>query len=236
MKTCVYARVSTREQTEGFGLDVQINRCLADIKRREWDAPLVLREHISTRIKQHSMLLSGAMEYCAATGSALVVAKIDRLGRDIVPICEAMTHAQVNDYPLVVLQPAVDTTSMWGRAMVQMAAIFAEIEREIIRERVWSGLKEAQRAGVHTGRPVTHPPELVDEIVRLHDIEGLVSWQKVARRLDMDGVFKPVHGGKWDGTSLRRMYMKRMGVPQPRQVRAEAEFARMMRQNNGVGS
>jgi DNA invertase Pin-like site-specific DNA recombinase len=47
----------------------------------------------------------------------------------------------------------MDATTPHGRAMLQMAAVFAELERDMIRERVVAGLKRARAQGVTLGRP-----------------------------------------------------------------------------------
>jgi DNA invertase Pin-like site-specific DNA recombinase len=51
------------------------------------------------------------------------------------------------------LSEDVNTTTPQGRAMMQMIGVFAEFEREIIRERTKSGLEEARRKGKVGGRP-----------------------------------------------------------------------------------
>src|SRR5271169_145728 len=48
---------------------------------------------------------------------------------------------------------AMDATTPHGRAMLQMAAVFAELERAMIRERVNAGLARAKAAGKTLGRP-----------------------------------------------------------------------------------
>jgi DNA invertase Pin-like site-specific DNA recombinase len=47
----------------------------------------------------------------------------------------------------------MDATTPHGRAMLQMAAVFAELERGMIRERVMAGLERAKAQGVTLGRP-----------------------------------------------------------------------------------
>jgi hypothetical protein len=48
---------------------------------------------------------------------------------------------------------SMDTSTAHGRAMLEMAAVFAKLEREMIRERVMSGLKRAVDSGIKLGRP-----------------------------------------------------------------------------------
>jgi DNA invertase Pin-like site-specific DNA recombinase len=47
----------------------------------------------------------------------------------------------------------IDTTSAAGRLMLHLVAAFAEYEREMIKERVVAGVRRAQAAGKHCGRP-----------------------------------------------------------------------------------
>jgi len=47
----------------------------------------------------------------------------------------------------------MDATTPHGRAMLQMAAVFAELERGMIRERVLAGLDRAKKDGKTLGRP-----------------------------------------------------------------------------------
>jgi DNA invertase Pin-like site-specific DNA recombinase len=51
-------------------------------------------------------------------------------------------------------QQAIDSTSPYGRAMIQMACVFGELEREMIRARVVAGLNRVREQGIKTlGRP-----------------------------------------------------------------------------------
>ncbi|MEM9371289.1 MAG: recombinase family protein [Pseudomonadota bacterium] len=57
------------------------------------------------------------------------------------------------------LTEAIDTTTPAGRMMMQMVGVFAEFEREMIRERTRAGLERARKKGRHTGRR----PKLSDD-------------------------------------------------------------------------
>jgi DNA invertase Pin-like site-specific DNA recombinase len=50
-------------------------------------------------------------------------------------------------------QQAMDTSTPAGKAMVHMCAVFAELEREMIVERVKAGLDRARKEGKRLGRP-----------------------------------------------------------------------------------
>src|SRR5688572_31122951 len=59
------------------------------------------------------------------------------------------------DVGFVSLTEALDLTTPSGRAMAGLLAVFAEFEREILRERVRAGLAHARKNGTRLGRPPT---------------------------------------------------------------------------------
>jgi DNA invertase Pin-like site-specific DNA recombinase len=54
-------------------------------------------------------------------------------------------------------QQAIDSTTPMGRAMIQMASVFGEQERQIIRSRVLAGLDRVRQQGKKLGRPKVSP-------------------------------------------------------------------------------
>ena len=80
----------------------------------------------------------------------------------------------------VSLTEALDLTTPSGRAMAGMLAIFAEFEREILRERVRAGIAQARKEGRPHGRPRTASLKR-DEVLRLE--AERVSPSMIARRL-----------------------------------------------------
>jgi DNA invertase Pin-like site-specific DNA recombinase len=53
------------------------------------------------------------------------------------------------------LHEALDFTTPTGRALAGMLAVFAEFEREVLRERVKAGIAQARKRGTRHGRPPT---------------------------------------------------------------------------------
>ena len=80
----------------------------------------------------------------------------------------------------VSLTEALDLTTPSGRAMAGMLAIFAEFEREILRERVRAGIAQARKEGRPHGRPRTARLK-ADQVIRLK--AESVSQSEIARRL-----------------------------------------------------
>jgi DNA invertase Pin-like site-specific DNA recombinase len=82
----------------------------------------------------------------------------------------------------VSLTEALDLTTPTGRAMAGLLSVFAEFEREILRERIRAGIAEARLKGTHLGRPVTAGKKAA-QIRKLH--RAGVSKAEIARRIDI---------------------------------------------------
>jgi DNA invertase Pin-like site-specific DNA recombinase len=97
----------------------------------------------------------------------LMVWSIDRLGRSVLHVASAMAEVDAAGVALYSDQQAIDSTSPFGKAMMQMACVFGELEREMIRARVRAGLNRVREQGIKKlGRPqVGHK---VEEIIRRH--------------------------------------------------------------------
>jgi DNA invertase Pin-like site-specific DNA recombinase len=88
----------------------------------------------------------------------LAVWSVDRLGRSLQHVVHAMQELRGAGVGLFLHQQALDTTTPAGKAMFGMLAVFGELEREIIRERVNSGLARARAQGARLGRPGCREP------------------------------------------------------------------------------
>ena len=77
----------------------------------------------------------------------LVVWKLDRLGRSLIGVLDTMKSLEEGKIGLISLTDAVDTTSVMGRAMMQITMVFAEMERNLIAERTKAGLDRKRETG-----------------------------------------------------------------------------------------
>jgi DNA invertase Pin-like site-specific DNA recombinase len=78
---------------------------------------------------------------------------VDRLGRSLPHLLTFMGELKSKNIDLYLHQQSLDTSTPAGKAMFQMLGVFSEFEREIIRERVLSGLERAKAQGKKLGRP-----------------------------------------------------------------------------------
>jgi len=187
----LYARVSTHDQQT---LPMQ-NRALRDYAaRRGWTVAWQIKE-VGSGAAQREMrekLLEAARR---REIDVVLVWRLDRWGRSVTDLLATLQELGHLGVGFVSLTEALSLTTPMGRAMAGLLAVFAEFEREILRERVRAGLAEARLHGKHLGRPPT--AALQSGPVRKLYRAG-VSKAEIARRL---------HIGR---TSVRRILRKRL--------------------------
>ena len=162
----LYARVSTNDQQT---LAMQ-NRAMREYAaRRGWTIALQIREVNSGAVRREARekVLEAARR---REIDVVLVWRLDRWGRS------------VTDVGFVSLTEALDLTTPAGRAMAGLLAIFAEFEREILRERTRAGLAHARENGKRLGRPATAAVHAA-EIRKLHRTG--ISKSEIARRLQI---------------------------------------------------
>lgn len=85
----------------------------------------------------------------------IIVWRLDRWGRSLVDLIASLTDLAATQVGFVSLTEALDLTTPSGRALADMLAVFAEFEREILRDRVKAGIAQAREEGRPHGRPRT---------------------------------------------------------------------------------
>lgn len=176
MRAALYARVSTHDQQT---LGMQVDAMRSYIRDRGWDA-----------VKQVKDVGSGAKERCGRESllksarrrevDVIVVWRLDRWGRSLPDLVVTLRELTELGVGFVSLTEALDLTTPTGRAMAGMVAVFAEFEREILRERVRAGIAQARKEGRPHGRPRTAALKR-DEVHRLKAEHA--SHSEIARRL-----------------------------------------------------
>jgi DNA invertase Pin-like site-specific DNA recombinase len=112
----------------------------------------------------------------------VLVWRLDRWGRSVPDLLTTLQELEHLGVGFVSLTEALDLTTPTGRAMAGLLAVFAELEREILRERVRAGLAHARQNGQRLGRPAT--AALHADQVRKFYRSG-ASKAAIARRLNM---------------------------------------------------
>jgi putative DNA-invertase from lambdoid prophage Rac len=176
MRAGLYARVSTHDQQT---LGLQSEAMAVYIKNRGWITARQI-EDVGSGSKDRpgrESLLSAARR---REIDVIVVWRLDRWGRSVADLMTTLRELLDLGVGFVSLTEALDLTTPSGRAMAGMLAIFAEFEREILRERVKAGIAQAQKEGRPHGRPRTAALK-AEEVRRLK--ADRVSHSEIARRL-----------------------------------------------------
>ncbi|KQX50975.1 hypothetical protein ASE09_13300 [Streptomyces sp. Root66D1] len=94
-------------------------------------------------------------------GDALVITKLDRLGRSLKHLLEVSAELEARTVDLVVLDQGLDTSTPVGRFMCQILGAVAEFERSLNVERTMDGLASARAKGKVGGRKSALTPAQV---------------------------------------------------------------------------
>ena len=92
-------------------------------------------------------------------GDLLVIHAIDRLGRDLLQVCQTLKSLHEKGAALKVLSMDIDTRTVVGQFIFSIMAAFAEMERKLILERTMHGLAKARERGVMGGTKPRHDPQ-----------------------------------------------------------------------------
>ena len=106
---------------------------------------------------------------------------VDRLGRSLQHLVALLSDLHSKDVNLYLHQQGIDTTTPTGRMMFQMMGVFAEFEREMIRDRINAGLSRAKEQGTKSGRPIGRPEIPPVKIRKVKELRGQgMTYKKVA--------------------------------------------------------
>lgn len=165
-----YARVSTEDQR----LDLQLDAlALAGCHRTFEDR--------ASGARAERPGLAAALSHLRR-GDTLIVWRLDRLGRTTHQLVGLLEQFERDGVRLHSLQDGIDPASVMGRAMLQIGAVFAEMERNLLRERTRAGLAAARARGRLGGRRPHLSADRLDTARRLM-ADPMLSMTEVAARV-----------------------------------------------------
>lgn len=153
-RTFLYSRVSTQDQNtsnqqiaaKSAGYAVETRRVFAE----------TISGTVPAMARPAFAKLVGNLE----AGDTLVVAKLDRLGRNAADVDSTVQMLRAAGVRVVVLDlPVQEVTSAAGDLILRMFAAFAQFERDLIIERTHAGLERARTEGRMGGRPERFTPD-----------------------------------------------------------------------------
>lgn len=198
-----YVRVGTEEQADSqLGLEAQRAAILAEALRRGWRLLEIVEDAgVSGKDLNRPGMALVLEALRSKRADTLVVAKLDRLGRSLLDLAGLIDKAGKQGWALVALDIGVDTSSLTGKAMAGMMAVFAELERGMIGQRTREALQAARERGTVLGRPRSLPDDVVQRIVGLSEAGSTL--RAIAATLTREGV-ATAHGGReWHASSVR---------------------------------
>jgi DNA invertase Pin-like site-specific DNA recombinase len=208
-----YYRVSTaRQSASGLGLDAQRSAVQTWLNGGDWSLLGEFTEVESGKVSERPQL-AAALNLCKLTGSTLVIAKLDRLSRNVAFLANLM-------------EGAVDFVACDNphatRFTLHILAAVAEHEAVMISQRTRAALQAARERGVKLGgyRGSVAPDTALAAAARvakaniyadmlapvLAELNGM-SLHQAAAELTRRGVVTP-RGGVWTATAVRRVMLR----------------------------
>lgn len=199
MKVVSYARNSGGPgQTENT-LEQQHRRVKEVAAARGWSVVARESEMVSSRKRRPA--LERCIDGCkSGKYDAVVVSKLDRVSRSVYEFLGILGQAANEGWSLICLDPEVDMTSPYGKAMATISATFAELERDLISQRTKDGIAQRRLTKPEWGRERLIPQKVVDEISRWTK-HGYKS-EEIAHLLELSGT-PTASGQPWTGSMVR---------------------------------
>jgi len=177
MATFAYLRVSTTDQTT----EQQLKQILDAGYAVESDRVYV-ELGVSGKVPALQREQFGRLHDRLSKQDTIVVAKLDRLGRDTLDVISTIEKLTEMGVSVVVLGLGVLDQSPQSRLTLTMLAAISQFERELISERTKAKLAQLKAEGVKLGRPMKIHDEALRARAEVLFRQGL-SWRKVAGEL-----------------------------------------------------
>lgn len=139
----------------------------------------------------------------SGNGSVLMVTKLDRLTRSMHVAARVLASAERGGWGIIALDSPVDTTTTEGSALIQVLAIFDEMERKLTGEREARQELTVRRPATRLGRPSTLSLDIVERIVDAR--RGGATWAAIADELNVGGVPTAQGGKQWYPATVRHV-------------------------------
>lgn len=168
-----YGRVSTGTQT--------VSNQRLELEQAGYAVRYWFEDTISGKVPASQRPKFSEMLRMIRDEDTLVVAKLDRLGRDAIDVMQTVRELGQRQIRVVVHQfGTTDLTSSAGKLLLSMLAAVAEMERDLLVERTQAGLARAKAEGKTLGRPRRITLEQREEILR--EMGAGVSISALAKR------------------------------------------------------
>ncbi|MBA2481539.1 MAG: recombinase family protein [Planctomycetes bacterium] len=222
MLVCLYARCSTRAQSDAESIPTQLERGRAWIERE--GMTLLGEPYIDAAKSGGSMTGRPAIHDCLAAccrhRAVLLVSSISRLGRctrDVLEACDQLHRAGT---AFIAINDGVRSDSPSGKLLVTVLSACSSWELDVCRERTTQTLAAMRRAG---RRVSFHPPwgwsfdaannliEVAAEQAVLNEMQGMrtsgMSYQRIADSINSQGISSKL-GNAWTARGVRMIFVR----------------------------
>ena len=179
-RVVIYARVSTNEQN----CERQVAELEQVVKNNHWELVDTYIDKGYSRTTTTRPELDRMMKDAFVRKFEMVITlELSRLGSSLKHMIEIVDKFKEKKIQLFIVNQQIDTSSATGYMFFSIMTSIANYERELISERVRSGLENAKRKGIVLGRKTNLTPEVEEQIIQLKS-EG-VGYNTLAKRLSV---------------------------------------------------
>jgi DNA invertase Pin-like site-specific DNA recombinase len=115
--------------------------------------------------------------------NAVLVWRFDRFARSVKHLVNALDEFNSLKIDFLSARENLDTSTPMGKAMFAIVAAMAELERDLMRERILAGMAFADKHGTKSGKPPGRPKAVFDRGRVANLRAGGMSWSQIAREL-----------------------------------------------------
>lgn len=229
MKVALYPRVSSHEQaTEGYSIGEQIERLTDYCKAMKWDIHKIYTDPgYSGGNLDRPGLQEMLKDIKAGKVDKVVVYKLDRLSRsqkDTMMLIEDEFLAYGVDF--VSMSENFDTSTPFGRAMIGILAVFAQLERENIKERTMIGKEARAKEGKWHGgstEPIGYDYDPATDLLNINEYEAMQIRElydlflkglplRTIEKMFKEKGYSHKHGADWDPKTMRRLMRNKTNI------------------------
>ena len=176
-RVVIYARVSTNEQN----CDRQVAELEQVVKNNNWELVDTYIDKGYSRTTTTRPELDRMMKDSFVRKFEMVITlELSRLGSSLKHMIEIVDKFKEKKIQLFIVNQQIDTSTPTGYMFFSIMTSISNYERELISERVKSGLENARRKGITLGRKTNLTPEISDKIIQLKS-EG-IGLKKIAKQ------------------------------------------------------
>jgi DNA invertase Pin-like site-specific DNA recombinase len=187
----LYVRVSTTNRATSNQAVFEQNPEVQELplrqlaEQRGWSVVRVYSDRISSAREDRPGLKALMADARRGAFDVVLVFRFDRFARSIEQLVLALAEFRTLGIDFVSSQEALDTSTPMGKAMFTIIGAMAELERNVIRERILAGLEHARTRGTKSGAAIGRPAVVFDRARVIELRTAGQSWRQIAAALSV---------------------------------------------------